>query len=31
MNYSILSPNRYENLEVHDTNSNTTIDIPDTD
>ena len=22
-NYSILSPNRYENLEVHDTNRNT--------
>ena len=30
-NYNIFSPNRYENLEANDTNSNTTIDITDTD
>ena len=30
-NCNIFSPNRYENLEADDTNSNTTIDITDTD
>ena len=26
-----MSPNRYENFEVHNTNSNTRIDVTDTD
>ena len=30
-NCNIFSPNRYENLEADDTNSNTTIDITNTD
>ena len=30
-NCNIFSPNRYENLKADDTNSNTTIDITDTD
>ena len=30
-NCNIFSPDRYENLEADDTNSNTTIDITDTD
>ena len=30
-NCNIFSPNRYKNLEADDTNSNTTIDITDTD
>ena len=31
LNYLILLPNRYKNLEAHGINSNTTTDITDTD